>query len=377
MPYVILISLDGYRYDYTEKYNAENLKRIASHIQAKALIPSYPSKTFPNHYTLVTGLYPENHGLVGNEFYDPERKGEYRVRDKATVRDGSWYGGTPLWVLAEQQGVKAASYFWVGSEANIQGVFPSYYKHYDGSVSNSRRINQVIDWLKLPEEERPHFITLYFSDVDTAGHLYGPDSKETGNAVRKIDKVIGRLKEKLEELDIPVNLMVVSDHGMSPVDYRYVDFPEDYINFKEFENVSKSSTIFMVYDQDKAKILEAYKDLEDMKKYFKVLLKEDVPESLHFKNNDRIGDLLIMAESPYSLAVRGGKIGRGTHGYNPYINKEMSGIFYAEGPLFKEHQTIKAFENVNVYPLIAYIFGLKYNKQAIDGNLEILKPILR
>ena len=151
----------------------------------EGMIPAYPSVTFPNHYTLVTGLYPEHHGIVANAFYDPARKQIYSYRDPAAEVDGTWYGGTPLWVLAEQQGMRSACFFWPGSEAEIQGVRPTYYMKYDQKYPNDQRVDQVLAWLKLPAEQRPHFITLYMSDVDGAGHSHGPDSPEVAEAVAR------------------------------------------------------------------------------------------------------------------------------------------------------------------------------------------------
>src|SRR6266849_2956773 len=161
--YVVLVSLDGFRYDYPTKYGAKNLLAMAARGASApdGMIPSYPSVTFPNHYSIVTGLYPEHHGIVANTFYDPARKERYSYADPKTNGDGSWYGGTPLWVLAEQQGMRSASFFWPGSEAEIQGKRPSYYLHYDDKFPDEKRVEQVLAWLHLPPEQRPHFITLY------------------------------------------------------------------------------------------------------------------------------------------------------------------------------------------------------------------------
>ncbi len=188
-PYVILVSLDGFRYDYAKRYHAEHLLALGAEGASapEGMLPSYPSITFPNHYTIVTGLYPEHHGIVANNFYDPARKETYSYHDSKAVGDGTWYGGTPLWVLAEQAGMRSASFFWVGSEADIQGVRPSYYLKFDGSFPNPKRVEQVLAWLHLPAEQRPHMITLYFSDTDSAGHRFGPDSPQEADAVHELD----------------------------------------------------------------------------------------------------------------------------------------------------------------------------------------------
>src|SRR5579863_3743282 len=177
-PYVVMVSLDGFRYDYARKDGAKHLLALGKEgaVAAEGMIPAYPSLTFPNHYTLVTGLYPEHHGIVANNFYDPARKERYSYTNPATSHDGSWYGGEPLWVLAEKQGMRTACFFWPGSEAAIEGVRPTYYMKYDSKFPNEKRVEQVLDWLKLPEAQRPHFITLYFSLTDSRGHEYGPES---------------------------------------------------------------------------------------------------------------------------------------------------------------------------------------------------------
>src|SRR5271156_2881881 len=227
-PYVILVSLDGFRYDYTTKYSAPNIVALGARGAGApdGMIPSYPSVTFPNHYTLVTGLYPEHHGIVANAFYDPARKQIYSYRDPAAEVDGTWYGGTPLWVLAEQQGMRSACFFWPGSEADIQGVRPTYYMKYDQKYPDDKRVDQVLAWLKLPAEQRPHFITLYMSDVDGAGHSHGPDSAEVAEAVAKVDKEIGRLAAGVAELKLPVDLVVLADHGMTKVDGEWTNLDQ-------------------------------------------------------------------------------------------------------------------------------------------------------
>lgn len=219
-PYVVLVSLDGFRFDYAKRYHADHLLSLATQGASvpEGMLPAYPSITFPNHYTIVTGLYPEHHGIVANTFYDLVRKQIYSYRDAKSVGDGTWYGGTPLWVLAEQQGIRSACFFWVGSEADILGVRPTYYLKYDREFPNGKRVDQVLAWLRLPPEQRPHMITLYFSDTDTAGHRYGPDSPEGAEAVHELDGEIGKLMDAIKETRLPVDLIVLADHGMVKVE---------------------------------------------------------------------------------------------------------------------------------------------------------------
>ena len=191
-PYLIFISADGYRYDYTEKYNAQNLQKFSNEgVKAKAMLPSYPSITFPNHWSIITGLYPSHHGLVDNFFYDYSRKEAYAMNKKENAEDGSWYGGIPLWSLAEQQGMVTASLQWVGSASDAGKTRPTYYYHYHEKFSPEEKINKVVNWLKLPENVRPHFISLYFPEVDGAGHRFGPESPEAEKSVQLVDNAIG------------------------------------------------------------------------------------------------------------------------------------------------------------------------------------------
>ncbi len=196
--YVILISLDGFRWDYARRYGAPHLLQlgIKGASAPEGMFPSYPSLTFPNHISIVTGLYPEHHGIVANSFWDPTREETYVYTQAKSNSDGSWYSGTPLWVLAEEQGMRSACLFWPGSEAEIQGKRPSYYLHFDEKLDDEKRVDQVVAWLKLPPELRPHFITLYYSNVDHAGHNYGPDSDEVRAAVHHVDAMVGRSTEE-------------------------------------------------------------------------------------------------------------------------------------------------------------------------------------
>jgi predicted AlkP superfamily pyrophosphatase or phosphodiesterase len=393
--YVILVSLDGFRYDYTQKYGAKNLAALGSRGASapEGMIPAYPSITFPNHYTIVTGLYPEHHGIVGNTFYDPARKQVYSYRDPQAENDGTWYGGTPLWVLAEQQGMRAACFFWPGSEADIQGVRPSYYMKYDAKYPNEKRVEQVLAWLQLPPEQRPHFITLYFSDTDSAGHAHGPGSPEVAAAVQEVDKEIGNLEAGLTKLNLPVDVIVLADHGMIQVE-------GDWINLDQYLDASlleKSEDTFM-YAMSEADAAKIYDGLNGKSDKFRVYRSEHVPESLHFEGNPREGDPIVVATGPYLLRVsappppppnlaghaamsgHGNTPPVGMHGYDPAHMPEMRAIFYAAGPDIRAGVKLPAFENVNVYPLLAHILGLDITHLktgAIDGKLTVLQGVLK
>src|SRR6202041_956449 len=215
--YVVLVSFDGYRYDYPKLSAAPHLHAMAPHGASapEGMIPSYPSITFPNHLTIVPGLYPDLHGIVANDFYDPQRKQHFAASDPKTNLDGSWYGGVPLWSLAEKQGMRSACFFWPGSEAEIAGERPTYYLKFDDKIDDNARIQQVLAWLRLPAVDRPHFITLYYAEPDHKGHEFGPDAPETRAAVVKVDGLMGKLKAGLDATGLPIDLVVVRDHGMA------------------------------------------------------------------------------------------------------------------------------------------------------------------
>jgi predicted AlkP superfamily pyrophosphatase or phosphodiesterase len=381
-PYVIMISTDGFRYDYAKKYNAENLLKYSNEgVQAKAMIPSYPSITFPNHWSLITGLYPSHHGLIDNYFYDYKRKEKYAMSNKQNAEDGSWYGGTPLWVLAEKQGTISASLQWVGSASDAGGIRPTYYYHYHEKFSPSEKVNKVINWLKLPEEQRPHFISLYFPEVDGAGHHFGPESKETEAAVHLIDEAIGSLVQRVKDLGLKnVNFIFVSDHGMIQVDGgNPLEIPQILTDKNRFDYYN-SQTLLRVYVKNSKEVKSVFKELKANKTDdYEVYLDKKLPKYLHFATRDdnyhRIGQILLIPKAPKVFLKKSQKTSAGKHGYDPKLVSEMKATFLAWGPAFNNHLIINEFENVNVYPLVTEILGLKIN-ESIDGELRVLKPIL-
>jgi alkaline phosphatase D len=376
-PYVLLISLDGFRYDYAERDHATNLLALGQGgVRAKALIPSFPTTTFPNHYTIVTGLYPAHHGIVDNSFWDPDRRAEFKSSDSASTTDGSWWGGTPLWVLAEQQGMRAASFFWPGSDAEIQHTRPTYFYKYDGKIPDERRVAQVIEWLKLPKPERPHFITLYFSDVDHQGHLFGPDAPQTRNAVKAVDAVLGKLFGEVRALGVPLDIFVVSDHGMAAVTGDIDISKRADLNGVE---VAPNSTDFKFYSSDSKRIDQLYSELYGKDPRIEVYRRAEIPERLHYSGNQRIGDLVALANQPVVLHLAskpGQNQPQGMHGYDVARMPEMRGIFIAAGPDLKGGLTVEEFQNIHIYPLIAHILGLTA-PSGIDGQFSVLAPILR
>jgi len=378
-PYVILISADGFRYDLADKFQASNLLRLrAEGVAAEYMRPSFPSLTFPNHYTIVTGLYPAHHGLADNSFYDEGRHEGYGMSNKKAVADSSWYAGTPLWVLAEQQQMLSASFYWVASESAIKGTRPTYYYIYNEKISIDARIDAVKKWLQLPEAQRPHMITFYFPEVDHAEHMYGPDSKEAGDAVHFVDESLGKMVAIVDSLHLPVNFIFVSDHGMTNVDTRNTIAIPSAIDTAKF-TIPNGDALVHLYAKDKKDVLPTYKALRKQAIDFDVYLTTNMPKRWHYSRKDdhfnRLGDIILVPHLPKVFNFNRRTITPGKHGFDPYL-KDMHASFYAWGPAFKSHYTIKGFGNVNVYPLVAKILGLSI-KEKIDGDLKVLAPILK
>jgi alkaline phosphatase D len=376
--YVVLVSLDGFRWDYARRDGAKHLLALGKQgVSApEGMLPSYPSLTFPNHYTIVTGLYPEHHGLVANSFLDEARGARYGMSDAAAVTDGSWYGGTPLWSLAESQGMRTASFFWPGSEAKIAGYQPTFYMKYDEKVDPEARIAQVLAWLKLPEADRPHFITLYFSEPDHEGHEFGPDAVETKAAVLKVDGLVGKLKAGLDRTKLPVDLVVVSDHGMVKSDGGWITL-DAFADLTGFETVG--SLLYGKTEEDRARV---YNQLKKASSQFMVYRRKDVPAGLNYNQNPREGDPVVIATGPYAIRAHGPPPGKddraptvGMHGFDAKKMPEMKASFFAAGPDIVVGKTVQPFENVNLYPWLAHMLGLSAPKS--DGSLNVLAGTLK
>lgn len=386
-PTIILVSLDGFRYDYLDKYEAPNLDALAEKgVKASWMIPSFPTKTFPNHYTIATGLYPEHHGIVANNMWDPEFKALFSLGNRDEVQNPRWWQGEPIWVTAQLQGQIAGSFFFPGTETRIKGVQPKYWKPYDGSIPNEERVDTVLSWLDLPVNERPTMLTLYFSDVDSAGHQFSPDSEETGAAVKRVDDVIGRLMEGLKKrkIDEKANVIIVSDHGMIAVPQRRSVVLDDYFDVNDAERVIWVSELVQIWPKKGAenKILSALRT--SMPSQIKVYRKSEVPARLNYNDNRRIAPILVMPDAGWIVLNREradqmrdkGLMDavRGSHGYDN-LTPEMRAIFIAHGPAFKSGYLSDPFNNVEVYNVMCHVLGLKPAPN--DGILYNVRDILK
>ena len=295
VPIVVLIALDGWRWDYLARADAPNLRALASRgVRAEALIPSFPTKTFPNLYTIVTGLHPENHGIVSNVIVDPEFPQRFTM-SSSTARDARWWGGEPIWVTAVRHSRRAAAMFWPGAEAAIGGVRPTYWRRFDDGVSNAARVRQVLRWLDLAPDERPSFIALYFSDVDDAGHRHGPDSPRVFEAARRVDAALGDLISGLHQRSLldRTTLVVVSDHGMSQVESNRAIFLDDYLRLSTVDVVEWSPNVGLL---PRSTTVEGiYRALKDKHPALAVYRREDIPSDLHYRNSNRIPPIVGLA----------------------------------------------------------------------------------
>ncbi len=378
---MILISADGFRYDLADKFHATHLLQLRSKgVAAAYMQASFPSLTFPNHYSIITGLYPSHHGIVDNNFYDKKRNESYNLGNKKAVADSSWYGGTPLWVLAENNKMLSASFYWVASESAIQGVRPTYYYNYNEAIPIDRRIDIVKNWLQLPENIRPHFITFYLPQVDHEEHHHGVGSKEAIEAIHFVDNGVGKLVSTIDSLNLPVNFIFVADHGMMNIDtVATLPLPAA-VDTSKFLVPVYGLSLLHLYAKDSTAVEPTYEALKkESAKDYDVYLAKDIPVRWHYNKTDdrydRIGDILLVPHKGKVFNIANRHMPAAEHGYDPAF-KEMYATFYAWGPAFKSGKKINGFENINVFPLIAYILGLDYTDK-IDGDLKVLKPILK
>lgn len=379
-PAIILISVDGFRWDYPEKTETPNLDYlIANGVRAKSLIPCFPTKTFPNHYSIVTGLYPDEHGIIANNIVDAEL-GRFSLGNRDAIRDPRWWGGEPIWVTAEKQGQTSACYYWPGSETDIKGVLPTYWYAYDGSVPNEDRIEQVLEWLKLPTGKRPSFITTYFSFVDDAGHDGGPDSQHVIEAIQETDRLLGLLIDGLKERNVldKINVIVVSDHGMAEISSERVVFLDDYIDLADVDIVDWNPVAAIRPLNRSTESI--YQKLAQAHPHMQVYRKQDIPERLHYGQHPRVPDIVAIADEGWSLISHGtfnsrpGYAAGGNHGFDNQL-ESMGALFIASGPAFKSGVVVEPFLNIHIYNLLAEI--LEVEPAPNSGDLNVVKGMLR
>jgi len=381
-PSLLLISFDGFKHDYFEKTDTPNFDEFISNgVKAEALISVFPTKTFPNHYSIVTGLYPENSGLISNNMYDRKMDATYAIRDRDAVENPDWYEGEPIWNTVEKSGLRAGTLFWVGSEAPIQNMRPGQWKIYDGGFPEKARIDTVVQWLDKSSQPVVDFATLYFSDVDTKGHRYGTESDSVIAAIQNADVLVGYLHEKLEENNLTdnVNIIIVSDHGMAELSADRVIMIDELIDLDRVQIIDRSPVAMM--NPDPEYMEDAYNALKENEKMgYRVYKKENLPERFRIKNHRRTPEIIVIAEIGYTITTNTrldnfiSSLPSATHGYDNR-DPEMFGIFLAGGPGFKNGLQTEPFENIHLYELMAHLLDIKPAPN--DGDLETLRHILK
>lgn len=380
-PPLLLISIDALRPSDVDATQMPTLNALAdAGVRAAWMTPSYPSKTFPNHYTLVTGLRPDHHGMINNTMYDPEL-GSFNLQSREAVQDPRWWtGGEPVWITLQHHGGRAATMFWPGSEAAIQGQHPLDWRIYDESVSANARVDQVLAWLDRPERTRPQFITLYFEQVDEAGHKSGPDSAESRAARKEVDDALARLLAGLEQRGLRdgINLVVVSDHGMANITGReyIIDYLQAHGLGLDAIRITTSGALAGITPKPgQEAAVEAA--LLGRHPHSTCWRKQEMPAQWHYGSHPRIPPIQCQADLGWLLLDRdNGRPfhGGGAHGY-AIEEPTMHATFIASGPAFRDHVALPAFDNVDVYPLLMRLLGLQPLPN--DGDITPLLPALK
>lgn len=376
-PPVILVSIDGFRPDYLDRGITPNLTALAERGVRGEMRPSFPSKTFPNHYTLVTGLRPDRNGIVDNTMEDPGPPPRgFAMSDRNQVTDAFWWNDAkPIWVSAEEAGVRTAPVFWPGSEAPIRGVRPSHWTAFNQALSGTERVDAALSLLDLPAAERPGFLTLYFDEVDSYGHWNGPGSAEVNAAVGRTDAAIGRLVEGLKARGIEADLVVVADHGMAETRAERVIVLEDVVRADAGRALTMGA--FLTYVPAPGREAEAEAALLAARPHLQCWRKAEIPARFHYGRHRRVAPIFCLAETGWEVAPRSGLAKRravgGNHGFDPFA-PEMRAVFVAGGPDFRQGVRAPVFDNVDVYPLLAKLLGVK--AEPGDGDLRELGPTL-
>lgn len=381
-PYVILISMDGFRWDYIYRGITPNLDKLINEgVHALSLRPAFPSKTFPNHYSIITGMYPENHGIIFNSFTNIYTGEVYRIGDTISTRQSKWYKGESFWETANRHNIKTASYFWVGSEQDLNYKNPTYFHYYNQNVPYEERVKSVLKWLQLPEDERPQFITLYFEEPDSKGHSFGPNSPEVNKAIALVDSMVGLLIQGLKNIgmDDKVNLIVLSDHGMTEVSEQKIINIEEILKGHKCQFYGRGTTIMI--DAEPEKLNEIYRTLKQKETNYRVYTKDNIPKYYNFSKNPFILPIIVIAEPGWSLVTneyfkrsRTYSL-KGDHGFDNH-HLDMHGIFIAKGSAFRSGYKTGTLWNVDIYPLLCKIFNITPNN-LIDGDINRIEFILR
>ena len=383
-PIVILVSLDGFRWDYLEKYKPPTLLALAAQgILADGLIPQFPSKTFPNHYSIVTGLRLANHGIISNNMAAPGIPGRFGLRNRDVLADPRWWGGEPIWNTAERQGLKASTMFWPGSEAPINGRHATYWMPFDDEMPNAARVAKTLEWLALPDDQRPSFLTIYFSDVDSAGHSAGPDSQEVREAVARVDTALAQLLKGVRDGAVAdrVHFVIVSDHGMAQLSPQRMILLDSLIDVDTVEIIDWSPLVGLAAKD--GNVDRVYAALKDKHPALSVYRSADLPAKYGLAGHPRLPPVVGIADEGWHVtstrdmdrwSVGNGHAPGGNHGYDPQL-RSMHGLFIAAGPRLRPGMRVPAFENIHIYEFMCALLGIRPAKN--DGDPGVTRMMFR
>jgi predicted AlkP superfamily pyrophosphatase or phosphodiesterase len=376
---LILVSIDAFRPDYLKRFSAPNLNKLAAEgVHAKKLIPMFPTMTFPNHHTIVTGWRPARHGVIHNNIYDPTTKETFAF-NKPELQGSQWWGGEPVWATAIKQGRRANVLFWPGTGTAMAGVLPTEWKRYESRPEPGEIVNQGLNWLDQPAEKRPSVVLLYFHHVDSVGHKQGTDSPEIADSVAQVDEAIGRLVEGIHRLKLEAvaNLVIVSDHGMANISPSRTVALGDLVDLKTVQ-VDFSGALAGVRPLD-GNVDMLFRVFKQKENHFKTYRSENMPKRYHFRNNPRIPQVVLVADDGWYLSRRTStepstrEMNKATHGFDPRLDS-MGAAFIASGPAFRKHTTIAPIENVHLYNLFCATLGLK--AAVNDGDNRLVRKVL-
>jgi len=383
LPHVVLVSLDGFRWDYQDRFATPGMDRLAATgIRAASLQPVFPTVTFPNHYSIATGLNPSSHGIVANSFPSRDRQRWYSLGDPAAVGDGTWYGGEPAWVAVEAAGMVAATYFFVGSEAAIGGIRPTYWEPFDGSVPGDVRVDRVLEWLNMPDDTRPHFIAVYFGDADSVGHQFGPDSVEIAVTVAELDRLLIRLLDGIDQSPVSgeVTVILVADHGMSTYQPgSEVLVLSDVLDLSAMSVVGGGAYAFLFQEQpDLARAVQVRDAINAVWQHGHAWLRDEAPAAWQVTPESRFPDIIVQADAGFRVVESPGQLAQlpvGLHGWAPGFT-DMQGIIVAAGPRLPRGVAIDSVSVLDVYPLVLEILDIPL-VAPIDGDPQALAGLLQ
>ncbi|MEO7598426.1 MAG: ectonucleotide pyrophosphatase/phosphodiesterase [Opitutus sp.] len=381
-PPLLLISMDGFRWDYLDRYPEQtpNLHALRkSGVGAKALIPVFPSQTFVNHYSIVTGLYPSHHGIINNVFFDAELSEFFRYKTPSANKDPRWWKGEPIWITAVRQGKRSACYFWPGSEVAMHGLRATISKPFDYGIPFEKRADELFGWLRLPAEQRPAITTFYFEETNKAAHYFGIDSPELIAAVAKLDAQIGSIVDRAKREGLALNIVVVSDHGFVETSgEKRTTMLDDFVDFERVQ-VDFDGPVTGLRPLD-GNVDSVVQRLSSLPPQYKIYRSAELPAHLHVTPGARVPPIWIIPDPGWRiqrrstfLAVKDNLL-KGDHGFDP-ASESMHGILIASGPSFKTNGDFGRVENIHVYNLLCAALGLR--PAANDGDNRLIRAMLR